>query len=61
LDPHWHNASTIGGLKDAWSEKHARWSKRDLSAKRYVSSSPSYSPKIAEMSDGCSGKPQFDS
>jgi hypothetical protein len=22
---------------------------------------PSYSPKIAEMSDGCSGKPQFDS
>jgi hypothetical protein len=23
--------------------------------------SPSYSPKIAEMSDGCSGKPQFDS
>ena len=24
------------GLKDAWSEEHARWSKRDLSAKRYV-------------------------
>ena len=27
---------TIGRLKDAWSEEHARWSKRDLSAKRYV-------------------------
>jgi hypothetical protein len=23
--------------------------------------SPSYSPQITEMSDGCSGKPQFDS
>jgi hypothetical protein len=22
---------------------------------------PSYSPQITEMSDGCSGKPQFDS
>jgi putative transposase len=30
------SASTIGRLKDAWSEEHARWSKRDLSAKRYV-------------------------
>ena len=29
-------ASTIGRLKDAWSEEHTRWSKRDLSAKRYV-------------------------
>jgi putative transposase len=28
--------STIGRLKDAWSDEHARWSKRDLSAKRYV-------------------------
>ena len=30
------SASTIGRLKDAWSEEHTRWSKRDLSAKRYV-------------------------
>jgi putative transposase len=30
------SASTIGRLKDAWSEEHARWSKSDLSAKRYV-------------------------
>jgi putative transposase len=30
------SASTIGRLKDAWSDEHARWSKRDLSAKRYV-------------------------
>jgi putative transposase len=30
------SASTIGRLKDAWSEEHARWSRRDLSAKRYV-------------------------
>src|SRR5207342_3160474 len=30
------SASTIGRLKDAWSEEHARWSQRDLSAKRYV-------------------------
>src|SRR5207247_8200613 len=30
------SASTIGRLKDAWSEEHARWSKRDLSSKRYV-------------------------
>jgi len=30
------SASTIGRLKDAWSEEHARWSKRDLSAKHYV-------------------------
>jgi putative transposase len=28
--------STIARLKDAWSDEHARWSKRDLSAKRYV-------------------------
>ena len=28
--------STIGRLKEAWSEEHMRWSKRDLSAKRYV-------------------------
>jgi transposase-like protein len=27
---------TVGRLKDAWSEEYARWSKRDLSAKRYV-------------------------
>jgi putative transposase len=30
------SASTIVRLKDAWSDEHARWSKRDLSAKRYV-------------------------
>ena len=30
------SASTIARLKDAWSEEHARWSKRDLSSKRYV-------------------------
>jgi putative transposase len=30
------SASTIARLKDAWSDEHARWSKRDLSAKRYV-------------------------
>jgi transposase-like protein len=30
------SASSIGRLKDAWSDEHARWSKRDLSAKRYV-------------------------
>ena len=30
------SASTIIRLKEAWSEEHARWSKRDLSAKRYV-------------------------
>jgi transposase-like protein len=30
------SASTIGRLKDAWSDEHLRWSKRDLSAKRYV-------------------------
>jgi putative transposase len=30
------SASTIGRLKEAWSEEHRGWSKRDLSAKRYV-------------------------
>jgi putative transposase len=30
------SATTVGRLKDAWSEEHARWSKRNLSAKRYV-------------------------
>jgi putative transposase len=30
------SASTIARLKEAWSEEHARWSRRDLSAKRYV-------------------------
>ena len=30
------SASTIGRLKDAWSDEQARWSKRDLSGKRYV-------------------------
>lgn len=30
------SATTVSRLKDAWSEEHARWSKRDLLAKRYV-------------------------
>jgi transposase-like protein len=30
------SASTIARLKDGWSEEHARWQKRDLSAKRFV-------------------------
>jgi len=30
------SASTIGRLKEAWSEEHVQWSRRDLSAKRYV-------------------------
>jgi transposase-like protein len=30
------SASTIARLKDAWSEEHDRWRKRDLSAKQYV-------------------------
>src|SRR6202030_3329026 len=35
-DPGGLSASTIGRLKEAWSDEHTRWSKRDLSAKRYV-------------------------
>jgi len=30
------SAATVGRLKEVWSEEHARWSKRDLSAKLYV-------------------------
>lgn len=30
------SASTIARLKDVWADEHARWSKRDLSARRYV-------------------------
>ncbi len=30
------SAATVARLKNAWSEEHARWSKRDLSARRYV-------------------------
>lgn len=30
------SASTVARLKEAWTEEHARWLKRDLSAKRYV-------------------------
>jgi putative transposase len=30
------SASTVGRLKEVWSQEHVRWSKRDLSAKRYV-------------------------
>ena len=30
------SASTIARLKEAWADEHARWRKRDLSAKRYV-------------------------
>jgi transposase-like protein len=28
--------STVARLKDAWVDEHGRWSKRDLTAKRYV-------------------------
>jgi transposase-like protein len=30
------SASTIARLKEVWAEEHARWQKRDLSARRYV-------------------------
>src|ERR687897_1553491 len=30
------SAATVARLKNAWSEEHARWSRRDLSGKRYV-------------------------
>ena len=30
------SASSIARLKELWTEEHARWQKRDLSAKRYV-------------------------
>jgi transposase-like protein len=30
------SAATVGRLKEVWSAEHARWSQRDLSAKRYV-------------------------
>jgi putative transposase len=30
------SAATIARLKDAWVDEHARWLKRDLSARRYV-------------------------
>jgi len=30
------SASTIARLKEGWTEEHARWRERDLSAKRYV-------------------------
>lgn len=30
------SASSVARLKDAWSHEHVNWSKRDLSAKRYV-------------------------
>jgi hypothetical protein len=30
------SASTIARLKQMWTEEHARWQKRDLSAKRFV-------------------------
>jgi Transposase, Mutator family len=30
------SAATIARLKEAWSEEHARWLKRDLAARRYV-------------------------
>ena len=30
------SASAVGRLKDGWQDDHAQWSKRDLSAKRYV-------------------------
>ena len=30
------SASTVARLKEAWSEEHGRWSRRDLSSKRYI-------------------------
>jgi transposase-like protein len=30
------SASTISRLKEAWTDEHARWKRRDLSARRYV-------------------------
>jgi putative transposase len=30
------SAATIARLKEAWADEHARWLRRDLSAKRYV-------------------------
>ena len=33
------SASTIGRLKDAWTEEHLQWSKRDLSAQRSTTAS----------------------
>lgn len=30
------SASTVARLKETWADEHARWLKRDLSAKRYV-------------------------
>jgi hypothetical protein len=30
------SASTIARLKEVWTKEHARWQKRDMSAKRYV-------------------------
>jgi putative transposase len=30
------SASTIARLKEVWADEHARWLKRDLSAKHYV-------------------------
>jgi len=30
------SASTIARLKDVWTDEHVRWSRRDLSTKRYV-------------------------
>ena len=30
------SASTIARLKEVWTEEHAHWQKRDLSAKRYL-------------------------
>ena len=34
------SASTVSRLKEAWSEEHARWSKRDLSASATCTSGP---------------------
>ena len=30
------SASTVARLKEAWSDEHVRWSRRDLSTKRYI-------------------------
>ena len=51
------SATTIGRLKEAWSEEHARWSKRDLSAKITSTSGPRHheaSTKSGKTDPACS-------
>src|SRR5258708_35146586 len=49
------SASTIGRLKDAWSEEHVRWSRRDLCAKRYVYFWADGIPVQARLEDDAQG------